>query len=377
MKLLPRSSTALAQFTAAATDGKVAPTPRDDGISDAIERYRAEKVTRDAAMRIPAVRRAVHVIAGTISTFDFSAWRGTTRIPDDDPTSPGWLHQPDPDRTLMWSLHKVVEDLIWHDRAYWKVERNIAGQVAYLTRVRVDRVQEVHDPNDIDKPMQLLLDGNRISSDRLLKFDGAGVGGLDRFGADLLLLYVALQDAAGRYADAPLPSLILTNSGDDLDDAEIQALLNNWETARRDRATAYKNDALTVDPIGWNSQELQLVEAREQAALEVARLFGLPASALNAPTNDSLTYSTAADGRRDLLESLRPWMSVVEQTLSLDSRRGVTSGIVTARGTTIKFNSDAYTRDDPTTRMNMWAVALTNQILTLDEVRAQEPLAWT
>ena len=181
-------------------------------------------------------------------------------------------------------------------------------------------------------------------------------------------------------ASTPTPShpkAILKNSGDDLDDAEINELLDSWERARATRSTGYLNDVMAYETYGWNSQEMQLVEAREQAALEVARLFGLPASAINATTNSSLTYATVADNNRQTLASLRPWMTVIEQTLSIDDRRGITAGRVTPRGISVSFDADAYTRDDPQTRMNTWAVALTNQILTLDEVRAQEPLAWS
>ena len=372
MRIIPRSTTALAEFAArpVAVPGPV--SAARDPITSAIMRTQVETISRDEAMHIPAVRNAVHVIAGTISTFTMSAWKGTTRLPDG--TIP-WLGQPDPARTLNSSLRRVVEDLIWYDRAYWKVTRDISGAVVYLTRIRPDRVVHVHDPNDVDAPGDRLLDGNRTA--QLLEFDGAGLGGLRHFGADLLDLYVRLQTAAGLYADAPHPKAILKNSGEDLDDAEIESLLAAWEAARATRSTGYLNDVMDYQTFGWNSQELQLVEAREQAALEVARLFGLPASAINATTNSSLTYATVADNHRATLASLRPWMTVIEQTLSLDDRRGVTSGLVTPRGISVTFDADAYTRDDPSTRMNTWAVALTNSILTLDEVRAQEPLAWT
>lgn len=372
MRLMPRSATALAEFTAARPVAVAGPHTTSDPITSAMLRNRAETVTRDEAMSIPAVRNAVHVIAGTISTLTMSAWKDRTRLPDG--TIP-WLGQPDPDRTLNWSLRRVVEDLIWHDRAYWKITRDISGTVVYLTRVRPDRVQPVHDPNDVDAPGSLLLDGNRTT--QLLAFNGGGVGGLQRFGAPLFDLYVKLQTAAGKYADAPHPKAILKNSGEDLDDDEVQDLLDAWEIARALRSTGYMNDVMDYQTFGWNSQEMQLVEAREQAALEVARLFGLPAEAINATTNSSLTYATVADNKRATLASLRPWMTVIEQTLSIDDRRGITSGRVTPRGITVSFDADAYTRDDPQTRMNTWAAALTNQILTLDEVRAQEPLAWS
>ena len=380
VSLLPRGLSSALEWQRAEREqfapGKpmIAPRPQAvDPIADLILRSRAERITRDEAMRIPAVRRAVHVIAGTISTFDLKAW--LTQAATMAPTQPAWLTQPDPKRTAQTVLHALIEDLIWSDRAYWRVERDLAGAPKYFYRVRPDRVLELPNPNDVDLPGGRLLDGK--PAPEMIMFDGAGIGGLERFGAPLLDIYQQLQQSAVTYADSPSPKGILHNAGEDLDDAEIEALLAGWEVARRLRSVGYMNDVLTYEtPNAWSAKELQLVEAREYSALEVARLFALPARAINAASNDSMTYSNDPAARRDLLESMIPCMTIVEHTLILNERSGVAAGLVLPRGTEARFDADAYTRDDPTTRMAYWAVALDKSILTLDEVRRQEPLAW-
>ena len=104
-------------------------------------------------------------------------------------------------------------------------------------------------------------------------------------------------------------------------------------------------------------------------------MFALPAFALDAsPAGSSLTYGNVVDRRRDLVEALRPWMSVITDALSLDDRRGRTSGTVLPRGVTAGFDADAYTRDDPQTRMATWSAALSAGVLTVEEARANEPL---
>ena len=158
--------------------------------------------------------------------------------------------------------------------------------------------------------------------------------------------------------------------------AAFDALLASWETAREQRGIGYLNDVVDYETVeGYSARELQLVEAREHAALEVARMLALPAFALDAnQPGSSMTYGNVVDRRRDLLEALRPWMGVVEGTLSLDDRRGTTSGLILPRGQSVKFDADAYTRDDPKTRMETWKVALDAKVLTVDEVRAAEPM---
>lgn len=327
---------------------------------------RAERVAVDITMSIPAVRKAVAVIAGTISTFEFIAWeqRTSLAIPGTDRRI-SWLQKPDTTEELTWTLSHSIRDLIWYDRCVWRIsDRIIDGTPVKADRIHPDRIDTLPDPLDADRIRTWLIDGREVDRrPQLIVFQGAGLGGLRRYGFDLLTLYGQLQAAAGRYATAPHPHAILKNHGADLDDDEISDLLDDWEAARATRSIGYLNDVIDYETHGWNAKELQLTEAREHAALEVARLFGLPAKAVDAPSGGSMTYANAVEARRDILEAIRPWMTVM--TTALSSRCGVK----------VEFDADAYTRDDPAGRMNTWAAALSNQVLTLDEVRALEPLA--
>ena len=341
------------------------------GITD-----RAERVALDHVLAIPSVRKAQHVIAGTIATFELLPYdrAGVVLEATGDRQ---WLTQPEPRRTRQTTITRTIQDLIWRDRAVWRVTDTSAwGAPVAFERVNPARISTVTDPLDPDRVEKWIIDGREVPERRLVVFDGAGLGGLTRYGYDLLTIYGQLQAAAGRYARAPQPYAILKNAGADLNKDEIDALLDRWDRARETRNIGYLNDVIDYETVqGYSARELQLVEAREHAALEVARLFALPAFALDAnQPGSSMTYGNVVDRRRDLLEALRPWMSVIEQTLSMDDRRGRVSGTVLPHGTVARFNADAYTRDNPETRMQTWAAALTAGVLTLDEVRTIEPL---
>jgi hypothetical protein len=339
----------------------------------------AQAGNRAIALSIPAVRKARHVIAGTISTFILSGWAGQTRLPVDDVRC-SWLRQPDPVATLQSLLFSTIDDGIWNDRAVWKIlDRNVAGLPVKYSRVAPSRISTVPTTLDPDRVDTWIIDGTEVKNPRrdLVVFDFAGLGGLRRWGADLLQLYLDLQAAAGRYARAPYPMGILKNHGADLLGPEIGALIAEWEAARETSATGYLNDVVDYDTVGWNAAELQLTEAREYAALEVARMFGLPARAVDASGGDSMTYANVAESRRDILEALRPWMTVIEQTLSLDDRASRPTGLYLPAGVTAKLDVDAYTRDAPGDRMTTWETALRAGVLSIEEVRAAEPLATT
>jgi phage portal protein BeeE len=183
-----------------------------------------------------------------------------------------------------------------------------------------------------------------------------------------------LQAAAGNYARAPHPKAILKNNGPDLDDDEIDALLADWEAARATRSVGYLNSTVDYEDHGWNAQELQLVEGREHAALEVARLTGLPAAAVDAKTGGSMTYGNIVEYRRDLREALRPWTDPIVDTLSLDDRTGTTSGLILPRGMTAGFDDVDYLREAPLTRMQTWQAGITAGVIDLEDARTQEPL---
>ena len=80
-----------------------------------------------------------------------------------------------------------------------------------------------------------------------------------------------------------------------------------------------------------------------------------------------MTYANVVEWRRAEVDALRPWMRVIEQTLSSD--RVIPAGIRVA------FDVADYLREDPKTRMETWNLALEKGVLELPEVRANEPLA--
>lgn len=351
----------------------------DGVVSPSASLYRAQSVAMEVALSIPAMRRARHKLL-TIATLTFAAWEGGTRLDATDPRC-AWMAQPDPTRTRQWLLSKTIDDLLWHDKCVWAVERDLAGRAKYFRRVHPERWQANPSPRDPDTTESWLLDGRLMTPAEFavghLVFDGAGLGGLRRFGWSILELYADLQAAAGRYANSPHPAAILHNKGAHLTDDEVQALLDDWEISRGRRVYGYTSDELEYQEIGWNAKELQLVEAREHAALEIARLVGLPAAAIDASSGDSMTYGNVTSKRKELAEDLRPWAGVITQTLSLNDRTGRVSGIILPAGVRAEFDFDAYTRDDPKTRMETWQLAKESGALTPEEIRGAEPLATT
>jgi hypothetical protein len=339
--------------------------------------YRAATVATQIALSIPAMRRAHHIITGLPATWPLYAEQDGSRLDPRDPRA-SWLRQPDPVRTRGWLITKTLDDAMWHDRCVWEFDRNIAGQAARFRRVHPERYSSIDEPGDPDTVAAWIIDGVMMSPAEFrrnrLVFDWAGIGGLKRFGAPLLMLYADLQAAAGNYARAPHPKAILKNAGPDLEDDEIDALLESWDVKRADKSVGYLNASMDYQvTTGWSARELQLVEAREHSALETARLTGLPAASLDAATS-SMTYGNIVEYRKDLREALRPWTDPIVDTLSMDDRTATTRGLVLPYGVTAGFDDEAYLRESPTDRMAAWQIGLETGVIDLEDARSQEPL---
>ena len=82
---------------------------------------------------------------------------------------------------------------------------------------------------------------------------------------------------------------------------------------------------------------------RELSAREVARIFRVPAWAIDAPTGDSLTYANVGEQNRALVtHSLRPWLVRIETAISNDTT-------LCPGGTYVEFALEGLLRADSKT----------------------------
>lgn len=350
-----------------------APTTAGAATSDPVARVlsiltaaQLARVTPTVAMYVPAVRSGHAKVTKTPTTWPLRAWSGDVLTA----TQPAWMRNPDPRRTYFDLIASTLDQAVWHDVAYWRVTQR--GADGYpLAFELLDRDAVVDDAQgvrlasgELNPGPVVLADGRILES--ILPMRWHGLGGLARAGSVVVELALALLSAALTYANDPQPQQTLVNESPTmLTDDEIDTLLDGWTEARQTRGTAFLQN-VKLESNGWSAKELQLVEAREHAALEVARAMALPAWAVEASNGASLTYSTQVENRRDLVEALRLWTAPLEQTLSL---------YALPRGVDALFDVKAYLRDDAETRMRTWQTGIAAGVLTVDEARAAEPLA--
>jgi hypothetical protein len=287
-------------------------------------------VTMKTALQVPAFTKALKTYTHTIATFPLREHAGGEEVP---PRS--LLVQPDRNTTYWSTMTRTVRDLLAYDVAFWEImERAWDGFPTYCRAVDGNLATQLPDGTVIEG-------GRTISPARLIRFDGDGLGGWLTTGAHAIHAAASLEAAAVRYAEFPLPTIILKNTGADLPPDQVDALLEAWEQARQTRATAYINSTMETKEFGFSAADLQLVDARNAAAIQIARLANLDPIWTGAGVpGSSLTYSNRVDLYRQLLDTaLAPVMATIGQRLS--------AGDVTPRGHTVTFDTAVFLKANP------------------------------
>lgn len=325
----------------------------------------AARVTRREAMSIPAVRRGRQIIAGTIGTLPLQTLRaplGADGTPTPaaavEPVRRSLLEQPDPNTTRQHTITWTVDDLVFYGLAWWRVlARDPQGYPTSAERLAPWRVRVEWTER------RVYVDGQPAPDRDLIRFDGPDEGILAT-GARALRTAILLEDAVRRFAvmDVPLGLLKDTReSGPELAQDEVDGILTRWRDARTKYHTGWLSKGLAYEAVQFNAQQLQLTEARQLQAVEVARLLNLEAAEVNAPSESGMTYNNRVEVRRARIDAIAPYMTAIEQRLSL--------GDVTPRGQRVVFDTTDYIRGDARQQVDTAAAAVSGQLMDVDEAR--------
>ncbi|MFJ2869820.1 phage portal protein [Streptomyces sp. NPDC087298] len=323
-------------------------------------------LSRRLAMKVPAVRRGVRTISDSIATMPLERWRGLDRLP-----ASTFLDQPEAWRAYVSTVTETVEDLIFYPWAWWYVvARDWAGWPAAVVRLDPAYVSVTTVPGsgEIDHAY-VTYRGRELPQDDLIRFDGPDEGVLT-LGDVEIWTALRLELAAQNYADPEVPTGVLTNTGEyRLTEAEREELMAGWTAARRRRRTAFLDANLSYQSVLSTPEQLQLVQAREESAVQIARLLNLPPHYVGAKSGDSMTYSTVASQRRDLSDiSLAPYIGAIEGRLSMSDRNG------SPQGQRVRFDRSGLLRSDAREDAEVGEILIRSGQSTATEQRARRGL---
>ena len=330
--------------------------------------YGAQTITREQAMSVPSVARARNIICSTIGSLPLETYNHFTM---EHLRPQRVIMQPDP-RVAGSAIYAwIAEDLLFRGVAYGQVLDSYAAtdnsRIRAWTRVSPDRVTYDLNYNQTEIT-SYKIDGLDIPVSgvgSIIVFAGLDEGALNRAGRTIRAA-LELEKAAELYAKEPVPTMVLKSNGTNLTPERISKLLESWKVSRSTRATAFLNADVELTTLGFDPQKLQLNEARQYLATEIARAVGIPASFLSAETT-SMTYSTTVMERKALIDfSLRNIITPIEQRLS--------AADFVPNGVEVKFDIDDFLRGSALERAQVYEILNRIGAMSVEQIQEEEDL---
>lgn len=288
--------------------------------------------TRHAALALPPIARARLMLFTGVSRSPLRAMIGDT-VRADQPT---WLYRTGrtmPRQRIGWT----VDDHLFYGWSCWWTDRSESdGFPLHAHRINQGDWR-------VNTDLKIEVNGRVVSDEQAILIPGYHEGILN-FGRDAIAdakqLYWIVRD---RLAN-PVPMAELhQNSGADLTTQERDALVDHWRKARTQNGggVGYTNQHIELRTHGGDGDATLLIDARNAAAVDMARLVGVSAGMLDATTpKASLTYETRNGRNQEFVDlDLTSYANPIEDRLSMDD--------MVPAGTHVAFDLTHHTSPTP------------------------------
>lgn len=290
---------------------------------------RAAINTRRGAMRLGPVIRGRNLLCGSGARCPLRDLTGDVLTP----RQPSWLLQTEDGTTWQHRTLWTMDDHLFHGWSLWHLRLGADNFPTAGSHV-------MYDSWEIDDDNRLIVDGVPVSNPReWLLIPGLHEGILTD-GYDILR---DARDLFGMVRDRlennlPPVNLEAQPGADRLNPDEITAVIQSWKDARkRNGGVGYTNEWLkAVFGKGAGDSDL-LIEGRNAAAVELARLVGIHAGLVDATApKASLNYETQTGRNQEFVDfDLALALLPIEARLSMDD--------ITPHGRRIAFDTTVLT----------------------------------
>ena len=330
--------------------------------------YNGIGIDRNFALQVSSVARCRNLVAGVISSIDLGLYKKST---GEKLGSPVWLEQPDQRQPRSVTIAATVDSLMFYAVAYWRTTSLYAddGRPSGFEWVANNRV--TYTTNKYGTEVQdYFVDGQLVPMSgigSLVTFQSLLPGVLQSASTTIRAAW-DVQKAAAVSAATPMATTILKNNGADLPESQIQGILAGWNSARRNRSTAYLTSTLSAENIGFSPKEMGYVDFSQYLATEISRAMNVPSYLISADMNNSMTYQNILDGRKEFVAySLQPYISAIEDRLSMND--------ITNSQNQVRFAvDDTFLRVDAKDRLDIIEKMLNLDLIDVEQARQMEQL---
>lgn len=331
-----------------------------------------ELISEDEALKIPAVRASVELIADSISTLPIYLYQDAnnndiTKIEDDDRVNK-LNHDANKFDTAQTIKKKVVKDYLLHGKAFiYKKE----GALYYLEAKNMRQEKYTEDsivPSRIEYEYIGLNESVRINEENLIIIDSGSNGILSDGGTILQNASKQIEYSTSLLHNSAVPvgmvkvATRLTQNAIDRLKSSFEKIYSGSKNAGR---TMILEEGMEYNPLSLKPDELQLVEAGKQTISEVARLFNIPESLINSDANKyaSLEQNTVQFLQNTLLPIITQIESAFDKHLLDDFEKQL--------GYYFRFDTSEIIRTTEKEKIETVAKGLKEGLFSFNEARTK------
>jgi len=341
-------------------------------------------VTTDTALEVSTVFACVRVLSDTVSTLPMDQMRRSDGVPRPQRPRAPWLEFRQGPWNKVQFFGQVMTSLLTDGNAYVVTVRDSDGFIQWLDildpkKVTPRRVagSTVYDislenaqartvgPMDIKHVQGLMLPG-RLEGISPIEYAKETIG----------LARAATEFGGAFFGNGAIPGSTIEVPGI-LSPTAASVIKDSWEQAHRGVGNSGRIAVLTEGAkyakVTMSPDEAQFLQTRQFQVPDIARFFGVPLQLLNAE-GPQFGDTTAEQNVAFVQHSLRPWIERLEAAFTdlIVSEDPLSRSFV-------RFNVNGLLRGNMTERYNVWSLAVTQGILTINEVRKEEglpPVEW-
>lgn len=335
--------------------------------------------TAESALALSSVWCAVRVLAEGIASLPLITYQRTPKGKERATTHPLYnllRTEPNPESTAYTFWETMVLHWAVFGNAYAEIIRDGSGRPQEM--FPLDARCMTPERTKSGKLQYQYRDGGgsaTLAAEDVLHIPGLSLDGIT--GMNILRVAanaLTLTDAAEEYgrsffANCARPSGFLQHPAAMSDQAQ-QNLKRSWDAmysgSGNTGKTVVLEEGMTYNPVSLTNEEGQFVETRQFQILEVCRFFNIPPHKIKAL--DRATWGNIeSENISWVTDSLRPICTRFEQEgtrklLMPDEKDNYF----------VEFLLDGLLRGDTATRYGVYQTALTNRIMSVNEVRAME-----
>jgi HK97 family phage portal protein len=275
-------------------------------------------------------------------------------------------------------LHSVTQEYLVHGRSFTRILRDTFDNPIELLPLKQSSIRAQFLKSEDGKERLVYRD---ITKRKLTYYEASEVldfvrmpnGPLEhhipwQMHADSIAIYRAIEKFSATSLSSPILQLIQTGSSEKFMSPETAEKRSKEFSSILSRARQAGQrilpilDQRKIEPIGWKPEELQIVEAKKQAIIDITRMLNLPPVFMN-----SLENSTYTNSEQQSLTLEKFCLSPIVCCFQAELNAKLTK----TKSREIEFDLDGLLRGDQKSRYEALRIAITTGFMTIDEARAK------